>query len=449
LKLIRPILSFFKQLFFSALFFYALFALVVGFFFSFLFPWLYTWIIAASAFLGMLVLADLLSLFMKKGVSASRVSPEKLSNGDENPIQLFIGNTYNFRVRLEVIDEIPSQFQMRDFSIFKEIRSQGQAQLNYSIRPTERGNYAFGNIQLFVRSPIGIVVRRITQEAEAAAPVYPSFLEMRKYEFVAISNRLNEFGLKKIRRIGHNYEFEQIKEYVSGDDFRTINWKASARRNKWMVNQFQDERSQQIINVIDKGRVMKNPFDGLTLLDYAINTSLMLSNIAIKKDDKAGLITFDHTEVQQVKPDKKGRQMFKIQEALYKQQTEYLESDFEKLFSFVRKQVQQRSLLVLYTNFDTVSSMERHLKYLRSLAKYHLVVVVFFINTENQAFIQEESESLRDIYLKTIAEQFEHEKQLIADRLKNYGIMTVLSEPENLSINTLNKYLELKSRGLV
>ena len=116
---------------------------------------------------------------------------------------------------------------------------------------------------------------------------------LRQYELLAISNRLTDLGIKRIRRVGHNTEFEQIKEYVKGDDYRTINWKASARRHQLMVNVYQDERSQQIFNVIDKGRVMQQAFRGMTLLDYAINASLVLSYVAMHKEDKAGIVTFN------------------------------------------------------------------------------------------------------------------------------------------------------------
>ena len=117
---------------------------------------------------------------------------------------------------------------------------------------------------------------------------------MRKYELMAISNRLVELGIKKIRKIGHNLEMESIKEYVVGDDYRTINWKATARKGELMVNNYQDEKSQQVYSLVDKSRVMQMPFEGMSLLDYAINASLVISNIAVKKEDKAGLITFQH-----------------------------------------------------------------------------------------------------------------------------------------------------------
>ncbi len=445
----RYIQRFYSELYLSTRLLSLLAFFVLGYVLSFFFSGLYSWVNAFAAAAALVLFSDLFLLFFKRGINAERECPEKLSNGDVNLIELSIENRYGFPVRLAIIDELPPAFEKRDFLIQLGLTAGKKKNLQYTIRPTERGEYEFGLIRVFVSSPIGLIQRRLNQGKPHVAKVYPSYLEMRKYEFLAISNRLREFGLKKIRRIGHNYEFEQIKEYVTGDDFRTINWKASARKNKWMVNQYQDERSQQVIHLIDKGRVMKNPFRGMTLLDYAVNTSLMLSNIAIKKHDKAGLITFDHKHVRQVPADRKGNQMQRIQEALYSIKTDFMESDYEKMFAHVRKTLQQRSLLLIYTNFDTVSSMERYLKYLRGLARYHLVVVVFFQNTENEAFIQQPTKDLRDVYLKTIAEDFENEKKRIAEELRKHGIMSVLSAPEDLSVNTLNKYLELKARGLV
>ena len=154
---------------------------------------------------------------------------------------------------------------------------------NYTLRPTERGTYAFGSLNVFASSPLGLFKRRFRFDTAQEVPVYPSYLQLRKYDFLAFTNRLFEYGLKKIRRIGHTMEFEQIKDYVRGDDIRNINWKATAKRNQLMVNQYQDEKSQPIYSVIDKGRVMKMPFEGLSLLDYAINATLVISNIAIKK----------------------------------------------------------------------------------------------------------------------------------------------------------------------
>jgi uncharacterized protein (DUF58 family) len=272
---------------------------------------------------------------------------------------------------------------------------------------------------------------------------------MRKYELMAISNRLTEAGIKKIRRIGQNMEFELIKEYVRGDDFRTINWKATARKNHPMVNHYQDERSQQVYSLIDKGRVMQMPFNGLSLLDYAINATLVISNIAIKKSDKAGLLTFQDKIGSMVAAGKQSKQMSHIMEVLYNQKTAYRETDFSALHNHVRRKITQRSLLLLFTNFESIYSLQRQLPYLQSINNQHLLVVIFFENTEMRSLLTKPAEDLQEIYYKAIAEKFSYDKRLIVKELNRHGIQAMLTPPEHLTVNTINKYLELKSRGMI
>jgi uncharacterized protein (DUF58 family) len=216
-----------------------------------------------------------------------------------------------------------------------------------------------------------------------------------------------------------------------------------------MTNNFTDERSQQIYCVVNKGRVMKMPFEGMTLLDYAINAALVLCNVALQKQDKAGLITFGNQLDAFIQADKKPTQISQLLETLYKQETAFLEPDFEKLFSVVRNRIAHRSLLVLFTNFESVESLNRELPSLKRLAHYHLLVVVFFENTELSQLIESRVASLDDIYIKTIAEKYRYEKQLIAKELQKHGIISVLTTPQKLTINSLNKYLELKNRQVI
>ena len=269
---------------------------------------------------------------------------------------------------------------------------------------------------------------------------------MRRYQLLAVSNRLQEVGVKRIRKLGHSMEFEQIKEYVRGDDYRTINWKATARKDGLMVNNYTDERSQQIYCLINKGRVMKMPFQGMTLLDHAVNASLVLSNVALVKQDKAGLITFAEHLDTFLLADKKPTQMNLVLEALYKQQTRFLEPDYEKLFSVIRNRITNRSLLVLFTNFESLEGLQREMPALKKIAHYHLLLVVFFENTELRSLIDRKAESMEDIYIKTIAEKFAFEKRLMVKELHMNGIPSILTSPENLTVNTVNKYLELKTR---
>jgi len=396
-----------------------------------------------------LVGVDLILLFKQKGISASRILPEKLSNGDDNPIELTLQNNYNFKTSLLIIDELPFQYQKRDFEINTQLKAHDKKKITYTLRPLERGEYYFGNLNIYANSTIGLVTRRFQFAKDAMVPNYPSFLQLRKYMLLAFSNKLFEYGLKKIRRIGHTMEFEQIKDYVNGDDIRNINWKATAKRNQLMVNQFQDERSQPIYNVIDKGRAMKMPFEGLSLLDYAINATLVISNVALKKQDKAGMFTFSRKVENKVSAERRPSQMNKILETLYNVNTDFSESDFSRLYIDAKRSLTQRSLLLLYTNFETLDALHRQLPYLKAIAQNHLLVVIFFENTELHKLTKIVASNTFEIVQKTVAEKFMYEKKLIVNELQKHGIQSILTAPEHLTINTINKYLEIKARGLL
>ena len=317
------------------------------------------------------------------------------------------------------------------------------------MRPVDRGVYNFGNLNIYVHSPLQIIKRRYTFNNGQTVKVYPSFIQMKKYAFLAIDNKLTQFGLKKIRRIGHTMEFEQIKDYVTGDDVRTINWKATAKRGSLMINQFQDEKSQPVYSIIDASRVMKMPFNGLTLLDYAINSTLAFSNIALKKNDKTGLITFSNSIQNHLAASNKKTHLNIILEILYAINTEFLDSDFGRLYAEVKRKITHRSLLLLYTNFEHISSLHRQLPYLKGLSKKHVLVVIFFENTELDTLIKKKAASTPEIYHKTIAQKMEYDKKLMVKELEKHGIQAVLTRPEDLSVNTINKYLEIKARGIL
>lgn len=437
---------FYKDLFLTNRLFACLAGCVVFFLFSFFLPWLgdlpqlFFWILV------LILLTDILLLYrVKKGVFARRHAPERLSNGDENELGIYIENLYSFNINVGIIDEIPVQFQKRDIW-FKASLKPGQHKLiNYLLRPTKRGEYEFGTVHVYVKSPLGLIRRRYDFKQDENLPVYPSFLQMRKYELMAISNRLTDVGIKKIRRIGHSLEFDQVKNYVPGDDYRTINWKATARQGNLMTNLYTDEKSQHVYCVIDKSRTMKMPFDGLSLLDYAINASLVLSNVALLKEDKAGLITIAEKLGSVIPADRKPVQINRILEVLYKEKTRYLETNMELLYATIRNVLKQRSLVVFFTNFESMSALERQLPFLKRIAKYHLLLVVFFENTELKKISEQPVSNVEDIYIKTVAEKFAYDKKLIVKELTKYGIQSILTSPENLTVNTINRYLELKA----
>lgn len=446
----KKLYTFYKSIYFSKRFFQLLIAIVVLFIVAFLYPWLFDYLKFAFYILLALVLIDFVLLYqIKDGIKARRTIPDKLSNGDDNPIHISITSQYGFKTAPKIIDELPIQFQKRNFIINATLDSGQSKEFNYTVKPVERGEYHFGSLNVYVLSFLGLVERRYRFDTDAMTPTYPSFLQMRKYELMAFTNRLKDYGLKKIRRIGHTMEFEQIKDYVAGDDVRNINWKASAKTGQLMHNQYQDEKSQPVYSVMDKGRVMKMPFEEMKLLDYAINATLVISNIALKKGDKAGMFSFSDRVSNQIVAQKRASQMNLIMENLYNLDTDFKESDFGRLYIDVKRTIKQRSLLLLYTNFETLDALYRQLPYLQAIAKTHLLVVIFFENTELKALVQEDVSTVQEIYEKTIAEKFIYEKKLIVNELNKYGIQTILTEPQNLTVNTINKYLEIKARGLL
>ncbi|HLV24265.1 MAG TPA: DUF58 domain-containing protein [Moheibacter sp.] len=442
-------MNFWKQIFLNKQFFYAFVIVITGFTMGFYFP-VMLFVSQLALFAVILVsLFDLILLFSnKKGISGKRILKEKLSNFDENPVVVQLENHFAFRIKYTLLDEIPEQFQIFDFKMEGFLSSKKATELTYEITPTERGIYHFGNLNVFLESPLGFLQRKMVLNAESQIKVYPSFLRLNQYSLQNFKAHINEIGQKKIRRIGHSMEFEQIKNYVSGDDFRTINWKSTAKHQKLMVNQYVDEKSQQVYCAIDKGRVMKMPFNGMSLLDYSINASLVFSNVVLQNQDRAGIFTFSSQLENLVKAERRSSQLHKISETLYGIQSNFMESDFGKLYNSIKYKITQRGLILLFTNFESMDSLHRQLPYLLGINKSHLLVVVFFRNTELEDFLTT-SDTSTDLYEKTLVEKFIYEKQQIVLELNKYGIQTVLTRPEDLSVNTINKYLEIKSRGII
>lgn len=439
-----------RNLYLSNRFFLLFGCLAALFAFAYVFPVLYPVGIGLFFVALTLFIADIILLFGKKiRVTVLRKLPALLSLSDENKVELTIQNHSPRSLRLTVVDELPIQFQIRDFEKKIGLRADEERAIGYELRPLTRGEYNFGIANVFAETRIGLAQRRFQAAEPMTVPVYPSVLQMKHYELLAF-NRVNTTdGLRKIRRIGHSYEFDQIKNYVTGDDYRSVNWKATSRQSKLMVNVYEDERSQQVYCLIDKGRAMKMPFNGLSLLDYSINTSLAISNIVLKKYDRAGLITFSDKIGSTIKADRKANQLNKILHALYNENERPLESNYELLYHIARKLINGRSLILLYTNFESMYALERVLPHLRRINTFHLLVVIFFENTEIQDFVRSEVKTVEGIYTQTMAQNFLAEKSAMAHVLRQNGIQTILTRPEDLSMNTINKYLELKSRNMI
>ncbi|WP_420457155.1 DUF58 domain-containing protein [Rubrivirga sp.] len=410
-------------------------------------------VVTGGAFvLAVLAMADGVLLWgTRGGVGGVREVPDKLSLGDPNEVAVEVRSRYPFPISARVIDEVPVQFQERGDGHVVPVEARGMARLTYTLRPVRRGAYGFGRLLVYASSPLGLLARRFVVAEGGEAVVYPSIQQMRRYAFLAESDRLREVGVKKVRRRGHTMEFDQVRPYVAGDDRRSVNWKATARRSahepRLMVNTYQDEREQPVVVALDMGRAMRSPFEGMTLLDHAVNAALVILNTALLTGDRAGLVAFDREARAVVAPDRRRGQLAALLDALYRLDPGYQDPSFEDLYATLRGRLRQRSLVLLLTNIDTVAGLERQLPYLRRIARAHRVVVVLFENTGIRDLLAARAERLEDVYVKATAESLALEKREIVRTLERHGIGALLTTPERLTVDAVNRYLQIKAQG--
>jgi len=411
-------------------------------------PWL---MFVGKTMLVVVILATIVDVLLvylqKEPVTVKRTFQERMNLGDSNTIEVNVINQTLQPINVSIYEGFPVQMQQRSKAWVALLLPRKAKQFSYTFTPTERGEYEFNDIVLFLRSPLFLAQRRVIIPLKEKTEVYPSVLQMKQYELKVFHQQTQSQGIKKVRRIGNTSEFEQIRNYVQGDDSRTINWKATSRKNELMVNQYQEERSQPVYCIIDKSRPMQLAFNDMTMLDYAINSTLVFSNIALRKGDRAGLITFSDKMGTLLPAEKSAGQLRRILEGLYNQRTLFKEGNFELLYQTIRRQVKTRSLLMLFTNFESEFAMRRALPMLQKLNKRHVLVVIFFQNNELGEWAQQPVESMKDLVQATVAEKMTTVKWQIARELRQHGIQTILSRPEDLSINSINKYLELKAKG--
>ncbi|WP_232830077.1 DUF58 domain-containing protein [Lewinella sp. IMCC34191] len=416
----------------------------LGFYYTFLFP------VAVGAAILLLAATcyDLYRLYrITDLVTATRKLPSVLSLGDDLRVSIELINGGKAPLRAVITDELPDQLQVRDQRIPLALPARSRRTVSYPLRPLNRGVHRFGNLHVFLQTAWRLVERRLVARVPEEVAVYPSIVQMKKFSLEArAATPLG--GSRQPRPVARSYEFDQIKEYVKGDDLRSVNWKATARRGQVMVNQYETERAQRIYSIIDKGRTMLMPFGGLSLLDYAINASLALSRVILDGQDRAGLITFSDKLGDVVPADSKPDQLHRILETLYRQQEREGESDYDLLYYATRRFLPGRSLLLLFTNFESNYALDRVMPVLKRIARHHSLVVILFENTEVAALLDESTPDVGSVYRKSTARRYLQERQLMALRLRRNGIRVVLTPPEQLTGQAINEYLRVKRKGL-
>lgn len=437
-----------RSLYISSRFFQVGIGLVLFWLWAFLWPILFVPAIVCTVFFWGYAVWDIIRLYGTH-LEGERICADRFSNGDLNPVSLTLENLSSKVVDVRIIEEFPDQFQIRDHQWFVRLEPKHRRSYQYELRPVKRGRYQFGYLWLYARHPYGWFERRFQAAAFREVAVYPSFHQLKSNQFLAFHRNSLRAGAKKRKRLGLSTEFEQIKNYIPGDDVRHINWKATARKGSLMLNQYRDEKTQQLICMVDKGRRMELPFHDMSLLDYAINASLAISDIALRSEDRVGLLTYGAKLSSWVSPEKGIHHLQRIQEILYHQKTDFTESNVEKAAAWVNRKAYERSLIIYFNNYTSLLSLERDLDYLRALSRRHLLVVVLFKNRPLEELSLQAPQTTREVYHQVVAEQLVQEQQLMVRKLRRWGILSILTHPEDLNISTINTYLRIKKELLV
>lgn len=437
-----------NRIFLSQYFFAFGAALVLILAFGFSIPILFTVGKVGIVLLILLVVVDAVLLYLpSNNIRLERIIPTRIGLDDPTPVKLVAEIQSGIELNAEILDELPFQLQERNFSINTEY-NKGISEFHYVIHPKSRGKYDFGKTNVLINSRINLVRRRLIFKNSCSIAVYPSIKQMHENELIAFSRLSNPVGFRRHNKVGKSYEFEQISTFTEGDDLRNINWKATSRVRELMVNRYQDERSQNFYCIISKGRSMEMSFNNLSLLDYSVNSSLALLNVVLKKYDKAGLITFSDKIGSAIRAENRIGQIQKILQSLYKEKARDTEPSYELLFRAINKVIERRSLLMLFANFENLDMAKRALPFLKQISKKHLLVLTMFKDTELQLRTVDTNKSVDSIYKATLAEKHLLEKEEIARMMRRQGIRTLVSAPKDLSPMVIEKYLELKSKGI-
>ncbi len=394
-----------------------------------------------------LVIMDVVLTTRPEQVVVVRNHDSKLSLGVDNLIVVPITNNSPRPLRLSMRDEYPDPFLSAHMIATAQVGPFRTSDVRYHVRPLKRGDYRFGATNLRYRSTLGTFQRQVRYPTEAGVRVYPNVLDVRKYDLMARKGLLMELGLRNARVFGSGTEFERLRDYTTDDEFRRINWKGTARRNKLIAVEYETERSQHVVCVIDTGRLMRPPIGALAKLDYAVNTALLTSYVATLRGDQVGLLTFADDVGVYLAPGKGRGQFYTMLELLYNLQSQPVEADYGRALSYLGVKNKRRSLIILFTDLQTLDAAQPIIAYMGRLARQHVPLLVTMSDPNVTRLADQTLDTSQAVYSRAIAEQLLDERKIILDTLNRAGVLTLDVQADQLSIAVINRYLELKTRG--
>ncbi len=386
---------------------------------------------------------------IEKRFDIRREHDQKLSLGADNAIKIFVRNRSNRETAVWLRDEPPDEFQISDRLLSSEIAPRRTWEATYYVHPLRRGDYEFGNLNLRWQGPLGLAIRQGKLPLNAPVKVYPNLLDVRRYDLLLRRNRLQEIGLRNTRQFGEGTEFERLREYLPDDEYRRIDWKATARRHRPVTVEYQTERSQNVIALLDVGRMMQSPVAQMAKLDYVVNAVLLLGYVATGKGDKVGMMSFAN-DIQHYLSPRQGRgQFYRMLELLYAIEAQPVESDYRRALTYLSAKQRKRSLVVIFTDLTHGISLEGLVSHVALLARRSLPLVVTISDPDVVQAAQQQPEDSQTAYQRMAAAELLDQRQVTLDHLRQQGVLTLDVPANQLSIAVINRYLELKAKTLL
>jgi uncharacterized protein (DUF58 family) len=378
-----------------------------------------------------------------------RTVAERLSLGAENPVTIALHNRGPRTLSLRLRDEHPVEFRASVTFLAGTVEPGQELRLRYTLRPPRRGDYRFGRVVLRYRSTLDLFEWQHAYPLDHDVRVYPNLLDLRHYELMVRRGLELEAGRLAARRFGGGTELERLREYVPDDELRRINWKATARRGVAIANEYETERSQNVVVLLDVGRLMGAVADGLTKLDHALNAGLLLTYAAGRRGDRVALLAYTD-QVRAYLPPRRGRRAFlSILETLYRMQSELVESDHARAFTYLSGRGLRRSLLVLFTDLSEPEPSRALVAHLARAARQHLVALVTVADPALTVPANRDPRDAQELYEKVVAQRLLAERRQVLSMLAGRGVITLDLPADRLSAQVVATYLELKSRGRI
>jgi uncharacterized protein (DUF58 family) len=397
-------------------------------------------------------LAVLLSVDVRRTAPPERLVvgreiAERLSLGVENAVALAIENRGPRAVRLRVRDEYSVEFAGSATVLGGAVRPGETLRLEYAVTPPRRGDYGFGRVVVRYGSALGLFVHQHAYPCERSIKVYPNLRDLQRYELLVRRGLQVDAGTRAARRFGIGTEFERLREYVPDDEFRRINWKATARRGIPISAEYETERSQSVVMLLDAGRLMGALADNLTKLDHALNAGLLLTYAASQRGDRVGMLAYAD-RVRSFLPPQRGRRAFlSILEQLYRLEPELTESDHARAFGYLGTRNLRRSLLVLFTDVADPDASRALVAHLGRASRHHLTALVTVSDPSLTAPADRAPTTSQELYEKLVAQRLLDERRQVLATLEGRGVFTLDLPADKLSAQVVATYLELKARG--